>query len=161
MNEQKHQSSHPKADAAAQEHKSETIAGTGKANENKSTWIQAAEIIAGNNKIMSNVLKIAFSPFGLIIALCGFGYLLWKNKTHKDKIGELQKELMEAKIEIKDLKKEVDTLEKIRRPQQITDYELDDATRKALQGHRNPIQLLSNEDERTTKRKAVNTKYFD
>lgn len=84
---------------------------------------KAAETIAGNNKIMGNVLKFVLSPLGLIALLCGMGYLLWKNKTHKDRIVALEKELLEAKYEIKDLEKEVTALEKIRKPKQIAEYE--------------------------------------
>lgn len=92
-------------------------------NEGLNLLSKAAETIAGDNKLLGNILKFVLSPLGLIALLCGLGYLIWKNKSHKDKIVALEKELLDANYEIKDLKKEVAVLEKRRKPKLIEEYE--------------------------------------
>lgn len=94
---------------------------SGLENEGLKLLSKAAETIAGDNKILGNILKFILSPLGLIALLCGMGYLIWKNKTHKDKIVALEKELHEAKYELKDLQKEVEGMEKTRMRKQVID----------------------------------------
>ncbi len=110
---------------------------------------KAAETIAGDNKLLGNVLKFILSPIGLIAMLCGIGYLLWKNKSHKDRIVALEKELLEAKFEIKDLGKEIQSLEKIRKSKEIETYEAEPEETQRLNyapitqlqgGYKRPVQ---------------------
>lgn len=70
-------------------------------------WAKAIETIAGDNKLLNTVLKIALSPIGIVAAVCGFGYLLWKNKEYKEKIAQLETDLQGARHEIKSLEKDL------------------------------------------------------
>jgi hypothetical protein len=74
---------------------------------------KAAETIAGDNKLLGSILKFILSPLGLIALLCGVGYLIWKNKIHKDRIADLEKELQ----------KEIEAAEKFRKRKQIIDFD--------------------------------------
>lgn len=77
-----------------------------------SIMAKAAETIAGDNKLLATILKILLSPLGLIAALCGIGYLWWKNSTYKSKITELEKELQLSKFTIKELETDLKNFEK-------------------------------------------------
>ena len=115
----------------------------------------AAETIAGDNKLMSAVLKVVMGPFGLIAALCGLGYLFWKNKTYKDKIKELEKELHASQVEIKGLEKDLNYMEKSQRTKHHEDEPVDEPEYSDHRLGFVPMRPLSGEVKRSTKRKNI------
>jgi len=127
--------------------------------EKASAWATAIETIAGDNKMMSTVLKVVLSPIGIVAALCGIGYLLWKNKTYQDKIKELEEDLHDAQLEVSGLEKDVEYLKKGKRPKyrEDEDEEDEDEERRYRVGHVGflPLQPLSSDLRRSEKRKNI------
>jgi hypothetical protein len=112
---------------------------------NDSVWAKAAETIAGDNKLLGNVLKFVLSPIGAIILLCGAGYLIWKNKTLNDKQLALQRELLEAKSEIRELQGEL--ARTAHKMPELGTYEEDDFRGSAYSVKRQP-KILSRKIDR-------------
>lgn len=61
--------------------------------EKPSAWEKAAEMIAGDNQLMSSLLKLLLSPFTLIAGAGLIIYLFVKNKQYKDEITKLKEDL--------------------------------------------------------------------
>lgn len=77
-----------KAEQSNKKPESKTLSGT----EEKAAWVQTAETIAGNNKIMEGLLKILLSPVTLIIGAGALIYCFFKIKGQKDEIKKLKAE---------------------------------------------------------------------
>lgn len=60
--------------------------------EQSSNWEKAAELIAGDNKLMGSLLKLIISPFALLAGAGLIAYLFFKNKGYKDEITKLKEE---------------------------------------------------------------------
>lgn len=122
---------------------------------------KAADTIAGDNKLMATIMKVVLSPLGIIAALCGIGFLLWRNYTLKNKLADLQKELLTAKFQIKDLEKEVKVLEDKENKSREIEHEYQEP-KHILHGLSNSYERLIPEiNSRPLKRKTYNTTFFD
>lgn len=60
--------------------------------EQSSNWEKAAELIAGDNKLMGSLLKLIVSPIALLAGAGLIAYLFFKNKGYKDEITKLKEE---------------------------------------------------------------------
>lgn len=85
-----------------------TLNGTDK----PSAWEKAAEMIAGDNQLMSSLLKLLLSPFTLIAGAGLIIYLFVKNKQHKDEITKLKEDLKKLAEENLSSIEEVETIRK-------------------------------------------------
>jgi hypothetical protein len=103
MSEEKEKQENQKA-----ENKKQSLNGT---SEN-SAWEKAAEMIAGDNKLMSSLLKLLLSPFTLIAGAALIIYLFVKNKQHKDEITKLNEEKKKLAEEILIAMEETESLRK-------------------------------------------------
>jgi cell division protein FtsB len=57
-----------------------------------SAWEKAAELIAGDNRLMTVLLKLLLSPFTLLAGAGIIIYLLFRNKTLGDELSRLKEE---------------------------------------------------------------------
>lgn len=83
MNQEKQKQENPK-----EQNKKQTLNGTGES----STWEKAAELIAGDNKLMASLLKLLLSPLVLLAGAGLIVYLFIKNKSLKDEVNKLKEE---------------------------------------------------------------------
>jgi uncharacterized protein HemX len=72
--------------------KTENTAKSLNGTEQHSNWKKAAELIAGDDQLLSTLLRIILSPFTLIAGAGVIIYLLFKNKTYKEELSRLKKE---------------------------------------------------------------------
>jgi uncharacterized protein HemX len=78
-----------------------------------SNWEKAATLIAGDNKLMTALLKLIISPFTLIAGGGLIIYLFMKNKNYKDEIEALKEENKKLSGETENLKGKYKKLKKV------------------------------------------------
>lgn len=145
--EKKQEQAKPKVDG-------KTLSGA----EEKSSWLQTAEAIAGNNKIMEGLLKILLSPVTLVVGAGALIFCFIKIKGQKDEIKKLKAEnekLLQEKNE-----QEEDYLKvkkKYKKLKELSEYE-----------HENPIHALGMSPQKLllpssgeVKKKTYKTSYLD
>ena len=115
MSQEKQKQENQKAET-----KKQSLNGTGET----SAWEKAAEMIAGNNQLMSSLLKLLLSPFTLIAGAGLIIYLFIKNKQHKDEITKLNEEKKKLAEEILNLSEEKEIFrKKYKKIKQVFDIE--------------------------------------
>ncbi len=75
------------------------------------SWLKAAQTIAGDNKLLSTILKFLLSPLAIVVALCVAGFLFYKNMKHKKENTRLEGENKKLEEEAKKLKEKVEKME--------------------------------------------------
>lgn len=78
----------PKQENQKAENKKQSLNGTSES----SAWEKAAELIAGDNKLMASLLKHVLSPLVLLAGAGLIVYLFLKNKSLKDEVNKLKEE---------------------------------------------------------------------
>ena len=78
-----------------------------------SNWEKAATLIAGDNQLMSALLKLIISPFTLLAGGGLIIYLLIKNKSYNDEIGALKEENKKLSGEAENLRGKYKKLKKV------------------------------------------------
>ncbi len=107
--------------------------------EQSSSWEKAAETIAGDNQLMSTLLKLLLSPFTLIAGLGLIIYLFIKNKSHKDEIVKLKEENKKLTDEKLFLEQTSESFrKKYKKMKKVFEVEQEQAEHRALpQGNQN------------------------
>jgi hypothetical protein len=88
---------------------SKPLNGTGE----PSNWEKAATLIAGDNQLMSALLKLIISPFTLLAGGGLIIYLFIKNKSYKDEIAGLKVENEKLSGEAENLRGKYKKLKKV------------------------------------------------
>ena len=137
-----------------QKEEGKTLSGT----EEKPAWVQTAETIAGNNKIMEGVLKILLSPLTLILGAGAIVYCFFKIKGQKDEIKKLKAENDKLLEERKDQEEELQkTKKKYKKLKELHEYE-NESPLSALGIAPHKLALPGTAQ---TKKKTYNTSYLE